>query len=302
MDVMADRFAQAWREHRAYLVDLAFRMLGDVGDAQDVVQEAFLRLTRELDRVDDPRGWLTVVTSRLCLDQLRSARVRREEPAVDLDRAAVGDAAVQVGGHAAVDPADRVTLDDEVRAALHLVLDRLAPAERVAFVLHDVFRVPFEEVAATLGRPVATCRQLARRARQKVGRPAAAPRTGSADRELTEEFMRAATTGDLHALIAVLAPDAWGRAEFAVPGIAPQVNRGAEDVARNLVRFWGRGATMVAHPLRGRPVVLAYLGRDLAAVLELDIADRGVDGRACVRSLRAQVLALALPSQRVERR
>ena len=292
---MTERFAQAWRDHRAYLMDLAFRMLGDIGDAQDAVQEAFVRLTRELDRVDDPRGWLTVVTSRLCLDQLRSARARREESAVDPERAGSGDATRRVSGQAPVDPADRVTLDDEVRAALHLVLDRLAPAERVAFVLHDVFRVPFEEIATTLGRPVATCRQLARRARQKVGRPAVAVCACGADREVIEEFMRATTTGDLHALIAVLAPDAWGRAEFAVPGIAAQVNHGAEAVAQNLVRFWGRGATMVAHPLNGRPVVLAYLGRDLAAAFELDIAER--DGHRRVRSLQAQVLALALPAQ-----
>jgi len=284
MDRFAAELTPAWREHRAYLVDMAFRMLGDAGDAQDVVQEAFLRFVREPVRIDDARGWLTVVTSRLCLDQLRSARARRERPTLDLERAAVADTAVQLGGQTPIDPADRATLDDEVRAALHLVLDRLTPAERVAFVLHDVFRVPFEEIATTLGRPVPTCRQLARRARAKVGQQPAAAAPAGVHREVVEEFMRATTTGDLEALLAVLAPDAWGRAEFPAPGGAAQVIHGADAVAQNLVRFWGRGATMVAHPLHDHAVVLAYLGRDLVAMFDLD-----VEGTR-IRSLRAQVL------------
>ena len=287
MDRFAAELTPAWREHRAYLVDMAFRMLGDAGDAQDVVQEAFLRFVREPVRIDDARGWLTVVTSRLCLDQLRSARARRERPTLDLERAAVADTAVQLGGQTPIDPADRVTLDDEVRAALHLVLDRLTPAERVAFVLHDVFRVPFEEIATTLGRPVPTCRQLARRARAKVGQQPAAAAPAGVHREVVEEFMRATTTGDLEALLAVLAPDAWGRAEFPAPGGAAQVIHGADAVAQNLVRFWGRGATMVAHPLHDHAVVLAYLGRDLVAMFDLD-----VEGTR-IRSLRAQVLVTA---------
>src|SRR5438067_8997344 len=160
-----DHFAEAWRAYRAYLVDLAFRMLGDAGQAEDIVQEAFIRLARtKPGDVEDPRGWLTVVTSRLCLDQIRSARSRREHP----DDTALRDSTTPLAQPPAVDPADRVTLDDEVRLALLVILQRLSPPERVAFILHDVFQTPFDTIAETLGRPVGTCRQLARRARQKI--------------------------------------------------------------------------------------------------------------------------------------
>ncbi len=122
----------AWRSHRPYLVNLAYQMLGDVGEAEDVAQEAFLRLSRtDVAEIDDIRGWLTVVAGRLCLDQLRSARARHEQPE-DVE-------SVDVVRSAGPDPADRVTLDDEVREAMLEVLRRLSPGERVAFVLHDVF-------------------------------------------------------------------------------------------------------------------------------------------------------------------
>jgi RNA polymerase sigma-70 factor, ECF subfamily len=262
--------AEVWAGNRAYLVDLAFRMLGDVGDAQDVVQEAFARLARTAPgEVDDPRGWLTVVTSRLCLDQIRSARVRREQ----VDGAAVEERAQPLSGVAGVDPADRVTLDDEVRGALLVLLERLTPAERVAFVLHDVFRTPFEVIAETLGKPVATCRQLARRARLKVAEIPPRPREVrlAEHRLVAERFARACTTGDLDALLAVLHPQAWGRA-VGVPG-GEQVNHGAAAVAATLVRYYGRGATMVGHPLAGSSVLLAYFGRTLFAVVELTLQD-----------------------------
>ena len=157
--------AAAWRADRAYLIDLAYRMLGDIGAAEDVVQEAFLRLDlAEPGEVRDPRGWLTVVTSRLCLDRIRSAHNRRERPR---DTAWL-DSALSLGQQVVVDPADRVTLDEEVSEALLILLQRLSPAERVALVLHDVFQLPFDQVAEILGKPSATCRQLAKRARAKV--------------------------------------------------------------------------------------------------------------------------------------
>jgi len=269
----ADRFAQAWRDNRSYLVDLAYRMLGDVGEAQDVVQEAFTRLSRTADgEVEDARGWLTVVTSRLCLDQIRSARSRHEL----VHDAAVHEAAVTLAGVGAVDPADRVTLDDEVRAALLLVLERLGPAERVAFVLHDVFHTPFDDIADVLGRPAATCRQLARRARRKIAESPLRPHevADAEHREVTETFIRACTNGDLDALLSVLHPQAWGSVDLGPDSpVRPHVNRGADDVARTLVRYWGAGATMVAHPLRARPVVLAYRGRRLFALIELTVED-----------------------------
>src|SRR3989475_6632543 len=188
--------SQAYREHRPYLVDLAFRMLGDLGAAEDVVQDAFARLLRAgAGEIDDERGWLIVVTSRLALDQIRSARARRERAH---DPGEIEFAAPRAQPPLA-DPADRITFDDSVRLALLVMLQKLSPAERVVFVLHDVFRMPFDEVASTVGRSAPACRQLARRARQKI---AAGPgRAGSGieaaeHRLVTEKFIAACSSGD----------------------------------------------------------------------------------------------------------
>jgi RNA polymerase sigma-70 factor (ECF subfamily) len=253
----------AWRSHRPYLVNLAYQMLGDVGEAEDVAQEAFLRLSRA-SQVDDVRAWLTVVAGRLCLDQMRSARARHEQP----DESGVLDTAVSRDA----DPADRVTLDDEVRSALLEVLRRLSPGERVAFVLHDVFQMPFEEVAETVGRPVGTCRQLARRARAKFAdsagsRPRPADVTDVEHRIVTEKFITACANGDLPALTAVLDPAVWGMATF-VSGAPPQINHGRDSVAPNLLHFLGHGATLVAGPAGE---VLGFTDRRLAVVLVLTV-------------------------------
>jgi RNA polymerase sigma-70 factor, ECF subfamily len=155
---------EAWRKHRRYLLDVAYRMLGTVTEAEDVVQEAFARLLREdIGEIEDVRGWLVVVTTRLSLDQLRSARAKRE--------AYVGpwlpEPLIEPPG-AGPDPVDRITLDDSVRMAMLVVLERLTPAERAAFVLHDVFRFSFDEVAEIVGRSTSACRQLATRARRRI--------------------------------------------------------------------------------------------------------------------------------------
>jgi RNA polymerase sigma-70 factor (ECF subfamily) len=272
---------EAWREHRPYLIDLAFRMLGDIGAAEDVVQDAFARLLRARrgapGEIEDERGWLIVVTSRLCLDQIRSARSRRERPhdAGEIDFVPGGRAAGPAV--APPDPADRVTLDDNVRLALLVVLQRLSPAERVVFVLHDIFAVPFGSIAQTVGRPVATCRQLARRARQKVEADNGGARlqVGAAEhRRVTEKFIAACATGDLDGLLAVLAPDAWGDFE-AGPGAAKPVGvvRGALRVARHLLHYWGPGTTLVSHPIAGQPGLLGFAGRELAGVLVFTMRD-----------------------------
>jgi RNA polymerase sigma-70 factor, ECF subfamily len=250
-----------WRANKSYLIDLAYRMVGDVGVAEDIVQEAFSRLMR-MEDIDDERGWLIVVTSRLCLDHIRSARVRREEPADWLEEAPSW-----------ADPADRVTLDDSVRLALFVVIERLSPAERVAFVLHDLFGMPFETVAETLGKAPTACRQLARRARKKIeeGGPRF-PVDAVLHRGITERFIAAAANGNLEGLLAVLDPDVSGTAD--IPGV--QVAVGAEAVASNILRYWG-GRTMVPVPLGAeRAVVLGFVEHRLAAVLELLIGDRGI--------------------------
>ena len=262
---------EAWRSHRAYLVNLAYQMLGDVGEAEDIAQEAFLRLSRtDLEDIDDVRGWLTVVAGRLCLDQLRSARARHESP----ENVESGDGNAPTGP----DPADRVTLDDEVREAMLDLLRRLSPGERVSFVLHDVFGIPFDEIAATVGRPVGTCRQLARRARGKF--TAAGPKlTDVADAEhqlVTEKFITACANGDLEGLTAVLDPSVWGVGTVVGDGAPPpQVNHGPDAVGRNLLRYLGNGATLVGGPV-GEPVLLAFAGRRLFAVLVLTMRDNRV--------------------------
>ncbi|MDT7733850.1 MAG: polymerase sigma-70 factor, subfamily [Mycobacterium sp.] len=262
------QIAEAWRLHRPYLVNLGYQMLGDVGDAEDVAQEAFLRLSRtDVNTIDDVRAWLTVVAGRLCLDQVRSARARYERPDD------IGAEAVTLNQPGRLSPADRVTLDDEVRTALLEVLRRLSPAERVSFVLHDVFAVPFDAIAETVGRPVGTCRQLARRARAKVA--LAQPKPGevsSAEHQrVTEKFITACANGDLQALVEVLDPTVWGVGTvLADPAPPPQVNYGPHDVAANLLRYLGPGATVVSGPA-GQPVLLAFAERRLFAVIVLTI-------------------------------
>jgi RNA polymerase sigma-70 factor (ECF subfamily) len=265
----------AWRSHRPYLVNLAYQMLGDIGEAEDVAQEAFLRLSRASE-VDDVRAWLTVVAGRLCLDQMRSARARHEQ----FDESGALDVAVS----RQADPADRVTLDDEVRSALLEVLRRLSPGERVAFVLHDVFGMPFEEVAETVGRPVGTCRQLARRARAKFAdsagsRPRPSDVTDVEHRIVTEKFITACANGDLAALTAVLDPTVWGVATF-VGGAPPQINHGRDAVAPNLLRFLGHGLTLVTGP---EGEVLGFAGRTLAVAIALTVrGDRVIKIEATV--------------------
>jgi RNA polymerase sigma-70 factor (ECF subfamily) len=262
--------AAACRTHRPYLVNLAYQMLGDVGDAEDVAQEAFLRLSRaEPAHIDDLRAWLTVVAGRLCLDQLRSARARHETP---------GEPGVlDVTPAPRADPADRVTLDDEVRTAMLEVLRRLSPGERVAFILHDVFQLPFDEIADTVGRPVGTCRQLARRARAKfvAGSASTSPPADISvthHREVTDRFITACANGDLAALTAVLDPAVWGVGtiigDLAPP---PQVNHGPGEVGPNLLRYL-HGATLVTGPV-GEPVLLAFTERRLFAVIVLTVRD-----------------------------
>ena len=279
-----DRVAEAWRRHRPYLVNLAYQMLGDVGDAEDVVQEAFLRLSRtEAGEIEDVRGWLTVVASRLCLDQVRSARTRYERP---------GEVQELPAPHRS-DPADRITLDDEIRTALLEVLRRLSPAERVAFVLHDVFGVPFDSISETVGRPVGTCRQLARRARSKF--LAAQPRANaiaSAEHQLvTDKFITACANGDIAGLAAVLDPTVWGVGTIlADPTPPPQINHGPRAVATNLLRYLWPDVTLVVGPAWG-PALLAFSDGCLFAVIVLTIRESRV----------VKIEAIADPSARAGR-
>ena len=265
-----DQVSDAWRAHRAYLVDLAFRMLGDVGAAEDVVQEAFFRLLQApIADINDERGWLIVVTSRLCLDHMKSASSRRER-AQDLAEPRYGDR-----GSSSIDPADRVTLDDEVRLALLIMLERLSPAERVVFVLHDIFQLPYDAIATTVGSRAPTCRQLAHRARRKINEarpegPGAGGVEPAQHHVVTRAFIEACSTGDLGALLEVLDPNVSGEID-ARRGV---VVVGADRVGRNILRFWGQpGTVLVAQPVCGQPAVLAFVKRKLVGVLALSIQD-----------------------------
>ncbi|MFE6871914.1 sigma-70 family RNA polymerase sigma factor [Kitasatospora sp. NPDC057692] len=223
-----EELAVRFEAERGRLAAVARRMLGSAAEAEDAVQEAWLRLERvDAAEVENLPGWLTTVVSRICLDVLRA---RRTEPA--------GDEAVVEG---VVDgPETEAELVDEVGRAMLVVLDRLGPAERVAFVLHDGFAVPFEEIGPIVGRNTVAAKKLASRARQRVRGAGAEQGTGR--REVVEAFLAAARGGDLNALLAVLAPDVVRRADpAALPAGRAAVLRGAGAVARE-TRVIGRRA------------------------------------------------------------
>ncbi len=262
-----------WREHQPYLLDLAFRMLGRIQDAEDVVQEAFSRLVRaDIGAIEDVRGWLIVVVSRICLDELRSAKHRRETTVGSVD-----DAVGQPSPAPEADPADRVTLDDNVRLALLVVLEELTPAERAVFVLHDVFRFSFDAVAAIVGRTPAACRKIASRARHRIesqtgpGRFAPGPRE---QHQVVAEFIAACAGGDLDRLLRLLDPNVGGEADLG-PGLPRRVVRGSHAVARNSLSIFGLGtrATLVSQPVNGEPGALVFRDGELNAVLWFDISE-----------------------------
>ena len=273
LDITDSAIAAIWQAHRGHLLDVAYRMLGSVSDAEDIVQEAFTRLLHaDLDEIDDVRGWLVVVTSRLCLDQLRSARVRHE--------AYVGpwlpDPIIPAGD--ALGPEERVTLDDTVRTALLLVLERLSPAERVAFILHDVFQYSFDDIARVTKRTPAACRQLASRARQHVQNEGATLRASidpEEARRVTDRFIAAASSGNLGALLEVLDPEAagWTDSGGFVPAPRDRVV-GASNVAQRLL-WWLKafGVTLLPMPVNGGPGAIAIQEGDVMAAIAIDIAD-----------------------------
>ncbi|HEY7135842.1 MAG TPA: sigma-70 family RNA polymerase sigma factor [Acidimicrobiia bacterium] len=268
-DTRAPEIHALWREHEAPLRSIATRILHDGREAEDVVQDAFARLARrDVTAIDDVRGWLTVVVRRLCLDRLRSAYARRESPATGT----LPDAFATDPG---ADPADRVTLDDQVQLALAMVLDRLTPAERTAFVLHDVFGFPFDVIGEVVGRSAGACRQLARRARASIrsgGPPASVDVRDAAHRELTERFIAACAGGDLGELMTLLDPDVSGEAVLHGYGTVGHVISGRDIVARRLLEFFGpaSGTTLVPVPIIGRPGFVAVDGGGVGIVVRLD--------------------------------
>ena len=260
---------ERFEAQRGQLRAVAYRMLGSLSEADDAVQEAWLRLDRiDAGDVQNLAGWLRTVVTRICLDMLRSRRSRREEPL------AVEEAVAAAG------PEQEAVLADSVGLAMLVVLDTLAPAERVAFVLHDMFGLPFGEISAVTGRSSAATRQLASRARRRVRGTAAVPGTRLArQRELAAAYLAAARGGDMGALLAILDPDVVLHADAAATpsGLATTV-RGAAVVARGAVTASGRSRHSGLALVNGSPgIIMAPSGR-LVLVLAFTFGDNAITG------------------------
>jgi RNA polymerase sigma-70 factor (ECF subfamily) len=275
---LADRF----EEHRTHLRAVAYRMLGSLAEADDAIQDTWLRVSRaDASQVENLGGWLTTIVARVCLNMLRSRNIRREQP---LD-GHIPDPVISPEG--TLQPEEEALLADSVGLALLVVLDTLTPAERLAFVLHDMFELPFEEIAPMVGRTPAAARQLASRARRRVkGAELPAPDHDLAhQREVVDAFFLAARGGDFDALVALLDPDVVLRSDFGArrPGV-PRVVHGAAAVARQALTaalqtarlhpVLVNGAAGVVITVRGRP--FAAMGFTVAdgRIVEIDaIAD-----------------------------
>jgi RNA polymerase sigma-70 factor (ECF subfamily) len=267
-----DWLAERFEANRTHLRAVAYRMLGSASEADDAVQEAWLRLDRsDTSDVQNLGGWLTTVVARVCLDMLRSRRSRREEP--------LGEQPPTVSPANGADPEQQALLADSVGVALLVVLDTLAPAERVAFVLHDLFAVPFDEVGSIVGRSPTAARQLASRARRRVQGAAVPDGDVSRQRAVVDAFLAAARGGDFDGLLALLDPDVVLRSDgAAVRAGASRELRGAPAVADT---FAGRarvarpalvdGAVGAVWAPGGRPRVVFGFTIINGRIVEIDI-------------------------------
>ncbi|MEU9036291.1 sigma-70 family RNA polymerase sigma factor [Streptomyces sp. NPDC048352] len=227
---------ERFEEHRSHLRAVSYRMLGSLAEADDAVQETWLRLNRtDADEIENLGGWLTTVVSRICLNLLRSREQRREDPVERLETR-VPDPLVSPERR--IDPEQEVLLADSVGLALMVVMESLAPAERLAFVLHDMFAVPFDEIAPLIEKSAAATRQLASRARRRVQGQAPAPDADLArQREAVDAFFAAARDGRFEALVAVLDPDVVLRSDGGAGGALSVVLHGARTVAGQAVTY-----------------------------------------------------------------
>jgi RNA polymerase sigma-70 factor (ECF subfamily) len=265
-DFLADRFD----EHRDHLRAVAYRMLGSTTDADDAVQETWVRLHRsDAAAIENLGGWLTTVTARVCLNMLRSRRTKREEPLVDTS---VPDPVVQPVG--AVDPAGEAELADSVGLALLVVLETLAPAERLAFVLHDMFAVPFDDIAGMLQRTPDATRQLASRARRRVQGAAVPDADPGRQRAVVDAFFAAARGGDFDALVTVLDPDVVLRSDGgAGRPFASVVVRGAAEIAGRAITFSQPGAVLHPAIVNGTAGVVVVVDGAVFSIMSFTVAD-----------------------------
>ncbi|MCG5217708.1 RNA polymerase sigma factor SigJ [Streptosporangium sp. KLBMP 9127] len=267
---------------RRQLINLAYRLLGSLADAEDVVQEAYARWCtmsrQQQDAIASPGAWLTTVAGRLCLNVLSSARARRETYVGEWIPEPLPEPTEWISGRPdgiTVDPADRITLDESVTMAFLVVLESMTPAERVAFVLHDVFRYSFAEVAEIVGRTPAACRQLASSARRRI-RAVQAPATPAARQaRIVSDFKQAWEAKDIAALIALLDPAATAIADGG--GVAGAVLRpveGAEQIVRSLVHLEDRlrDLTFLERTVNGRPGLIAQQDGVTVSVYAFEVA------------------------------
>jgi RNA polymerase sigma factor (sigma-70 family) len=270
--VTDEELAAGFETQRSYLHAIAFRMLGSHADADDAVQEAWLRLARAGGGgIEDLRGWLTTVTGRICLDMLRRRGVRAEQPL----EISVGLLPREVAGDWRTDPEEKALLADSVGLALYVVMDALTPAERVSLVLHDVFEIPFGAIATILGRSTAATKMLASRARGRVrlGTPPAP--ADAAAREVVDAFLAAVGRGDLAGLLAILAPEVELRAR------GPErtaVVRGAREVAGRATMAARPRPDARAHPalIDGVPGILITVGGRPVMIMAFTVADGAI--------------------------
>jgi RNA polymerase sigma factor (sigma-70 family) len=261
-------WAERFEQQRPRLQAVAYRMLGSTAEAEDAVQEAWLRVSRASgEDVDNAAGWLTTIVSRQCLNMLRSRAARREDP---LDNR-VPDPVVEFG--AGADPAEQSVLADSVGLALLVVLDSLDPAERLAYVLHDMFAVPFNDIAPMLERTPAATRQLASRARRHIQ---GATSAGNLDlvrrREIVDAWLAAAHGGDFAALVALLHPNAVLRVDTG--GADSKLVRGAAAIAGQAMRYRATAAFLARFAtVNGRPGILGTVDGRVISVLAFTVAN-----------------------------
>jgi RNA polymerase sigma-70 factor, ECF subfamily len=281
-DARRDPDLNAIVSERRQLINLAYRLLGSLADAEDVVQETYARWyamsPQQQEAIESPGAWLTKVASRICLDLLGSARVRRERYVGEWIPEPLPDRAEWTSGRSGgttIDPADRVTLDESINMAFLVVLESMTPAERVAFILHDIFRYPFSEVAEIVGRTPSACRQLATSARRRI-RASQAPATPTAQQaDIVRKFKQAWVAKDINALIGLLDPDATAIADGG--GLVSAVLlpiEGCEQIARFAVDAVGRvpDLTLLERTVNGQPGLVAQQDGVTVMVMAFDVA------------------------------
>ncbi|SFO08653.1 RNA polymerase sigma factor SigJ [Actinomadura madurae] len=286
----ADPGLTAIMSERRRLINLAYRLLGSLAEAEDVVQETYVRWyamsRQEQDAIESPGAWLTTVAGRICLDLLRSARVRRERYVGEWLPEPLPER-TEWAGEPTADPADRITLDESISMAFLVVLESMTPAERVAFVLHDVFRYPFAEVAEIVGRTPVACRQLASSARRRLRSTQTAPAPTARQAGLVGDFKQAWEAKDIDALIGLLDPDATAVADGGgvvnarldpIEG-APQIARTFVDIARTVP-----GLKILERTVNGRPGLIAQQDGVTVAVMAFDVAGERIKHIWAVRN------------------